>query len=722
MTPEDPRPHRSLDAPRLADLPLEPCEARVERARTTGEVTHEATLESWSPVVTGWEPAPSLVLAHDLEHEPAEAPEARVRFEWDGSTLRAQVPWEVGTDAFGLGEQVGSLRRNGRTYLGWNTDAWCYGEETPALYQSHPWVLALRPDGTALGVLADTPRRFAAVVAEDGVELQVEAEPCRVHLIEGATPADVLRALAATIGTIGRPPRWALGYHQCRWSYESAREVREVAARLRAERVPCDAIWLDIDYMDRRRMFTWDPEHFPDPESLIEDLDDQGFHTVAIVDPAVVADPTDPTCASGLEGRHFVEDAAGRPVRGRVWPGSCHFPDFTRASTRAWWAGRVKALVEETGLAGLWNDMNEPSVFRTPTRTLPEDAVHRGLGGGSHARFHNLYGHLMAEATHAGVRAARPDARPFVLTRAAHLSTARVAATWTGDNQSRWEDLRWSVPMVLSLGLSGQPFCGPDLGGFFGAPDDELFVRWFELGAYLPFCRAHSEETSARKEPWSLGPDSLLLVREALRRRMRLLPMLATAFEDAHRTGLPVCRPLWFSDRRLRRLDDAFLLGDDLLVAPVLEAGASARDVHLPDAPGGWFEHAGDGARIVDAVTTAYAPLGTCPVYARGGSVIVEAATRLHTGEPDTERTWHVYLDREGRAQGRVFEDRGEGLDEIWLERTIRAEATTDGLRFETADAGTLPQPETTRRVRVVGLPEGGVLERDAPLDEAFVL
>ncbi|MDA1266320.1 MAG: glycoside hydrolase family 31 protein, partial [Planctomycetota bacterium] len=690
MTPDDPRPHLAVSVPRLADLPLDEIDATVARTRTTGEVVYAASIETWTPSIAGWTPGESLVLPFPLTHEALEADAPRVRFEWDGRTLRAQVAWAQGTDAFGLGEQVGGLRRNGRSYLLWNSDAWCYGEQTPALYQSHPFVLALKPDGGALGIIVDSPARATALVADDGVEFAVEGEPCVVHLIDADAPAEVLKALAAMIGTAARPPRWALGYHQCRWSYENESEVREVATRLRAERVPCDAIWFDIDYMDRWRVFTWNEERFGDPRGLIEELEDQGFHSVAIVDPGIAVAGDNPACVSGLAGRHFLEDASGQPVQGRVWPGVCHFPDFTRGSTRAWWASLVKELVEESGLHGLWNDMNEPSVFRTPARTLPDDTRHRGLGGGDHVKFHNLYGQLMCEATLAGVRAARPDARPFVLTRAAHLASGRLAATWTGDNMSRWEDLRWAVPMVLSLGLSGQPFSGPDLGGFYGDPDEELFVRWFEVGALLPFCRGHSEKTSCRKEPWSFGKAPLAHVRANLERRMRLLPVFVTLFEEAHRTGLPICRPLWMLDPELRAIDDAFALGTDLIAAPVLEPGVTSREVPLPASAGSWFVHAGDGTRLEGASARIDAPLGTCPLLARGGSVIVEGATRLHTGEPDTERLWHVYLDGNGRAEGHVVEDLGEGSDGPMLERRILVEVRGARLSVDLLDQGSL--------------------------------
>ncbi len=724
MTPEDRRPTRVHAVAPLAECPLDPLPLYRERASTRGPITHSARIETYSPSIEGWSPRrPSPVLTYPLAFEERESVRAdgEVRFEWDHSTLRIQVHWPAGTHAYGLGASPGPLLRNGRSLLCWNTDAWCYGEHTPALYQSHPWLLAQLPGGGSLGLLVDTPRRLLASVARDGVEFAVDGEPCVLHRVEAESPGEVLAALAAMIGPIERPPHWALGYHQCRWSYASADEVRAVATRMRAERIPCDAIWLDIDHMDRFRVFTWEPERFPDPPGLIDALAEQGFHTVAIVDPGIAVDEESDTYRAGREGRHFVEDSQGNAIHGRVWPGVCAFPDFTRASTRAWWASLVRRWIEESGLAGVWNDMNEPSVMRTPTGTLPESAQHRGMGGGEHARFHNLYGHLMCAATVAGIRAARPSARPFVLTRSAHLATSHLAATWTGDNMSRWEDLAWAVPMVLSLGLSGQPFSGPDLGGFFGEVDEELFVRWFELGAYLPFCRGHGEKHSPRKEPWSLGRTALGHVRAALERRMRLLPMLVTAFDQAHHRGLPPCRPLWFDDPDLWEVDDAFLLGDDLLVAPILAPGVSERSVPLPKNGAGWFRHGGEGEVWTGGQAHLEAPLGRTPVLARAGSIIVEAKARLHTGEADTLRTWHVYLDPRGRAEGELFEEPGEGLEEIYLRRRIQARLHGGRLAFHLEDRGEFPQPERERRLRLYGL-EGGPREAVLPLGDSFEL
>jgi len=667
-----------------------------DRARlgttTTGPVTHRCTIETFSCVTADGRtpPQPSLVLRYAPEFDFLESSprKPRVRFEYDGAHVRAQLRFESEPTYLGLGERAGPLARNGRQHLLWNTDAYGAGDEAEALYQSHPWVLALHADGTATGVLFDSIRRGRIACAPDGVEAVFEEEPFDVHVLDADHPLEVLRGLAALMGTTPRLPRWALGYHQCRYSYMSAAELIDVATRMRAERVPCDALWFDIDYMDRYRVFSWNAATFPNPRQLTDSLRASGFHTIAIVDPGVAAQKDDPLYSEGLAGEHFVQRPDGRPAGGRVWPGFCHFPDFTRKETRTWWAGHTEQFVRASGLDGLWCDMNEPALLGAPTRTLREDAVHRGEPSGNHARVHNLYGHLMVTAVRAGLEAARPGERLFVLTRAGHLATAGLAATWTGDNQAHWDDLRFAIPMVLNLGLSGQPMAGPDLGGFIGDPDEELFVRWFELGAYLPFCRGHAEAGSCRKEPWAFGERALDHVRSALEQRMRLLPTLVTLADEAHRTGAPIARPLSFgdpADPALARLEDCFLLGADLLVAPVTERNATTKRVCLPR--GGWYPFPEGGLCLTTREVIVAAPRGTTPVFARAGAIVFTGPALLHTGEPDRERTWNVFLDAEGRAHGVLVEDSGKAPEpearlEVSAKRTgatLELTVTLDG-------------------------------------------
>lgn len=557
------------------------------------------------------------------------------------------LPVAPGTSLYGLGEAGGPLLRNGTIVECWNSDIYGYAVGSSPLYQSHPWLLGVRADGTAFGLLVDTSARCTFDLT-DGIRVTIDGPPAAVVTIERGEPLQVLWALADLTGHMPMPPRWALGYHQCRWSYTPDTRVREVAAEFRRRHIPCDVLWLDIDYMDGFRCFTFNPTTFPDPAALNADLHAQGFHSVWMIDCGIKKDPGYSVYDSGTAGNHWVQDAAGQPVVGSVWPGPCVFPDFTRAETRAWWAGLYKDFLGK-GVDGVWNDMNEPSVFDSPNKTLPLDARHRAdadLGGpGNHARYHNVYGMQMARATRQGFLAAG-RAEPFVLTRAGFLGSQRYAATWTGDNTADWPHLAESVPMVLSLGLSGQPFAGPDIGGFKDRGDGALFARWMGLGAFLPFARGHTARQNGDKEPWSFGPEVEATCRLALEARYRLLPYLESVFSRAHRTGVPVVRPLFFAEpanAALRAEDQAFLLGDDLLVVP--QVAETAR--HTPPALQGLWRELTPRPGWSERAATGELPR----LFVRPGRIVPLAPVKEWVGqEKPADVEFVIALDKHGMA------------------------------------------------------------------------
>ncbi|KAF2308931.1 hypothetical protein GH714_024635 [Hevea brasiliensis] len=418
-----------------------------------------------------------------------------------------------GTSFYGTGEVSGPLERTGKRVFTWNTDSYGYGPETMPLYQSHPWVLAILPNGEALGVLADTTQCCEIDLRKESI-IQFIASASYPVITFGpfASPTAVLKSLSHAIGTVFMPPKWALGYQQCRWSYDSDKRVREIAETFRKKGIPCDVIWMDIDYMDGFRCFTFDQERFPDPQSLVKDLNDMGFKATWMLDPGIKCEEGYFVYDSGSESDVWVQRADGRPFIGEVWPGPCVFPDFTQSKVRSWWASLVKDFIPN-GVDGIWNDMNEPAVFKVATKTMPESNIHRGddeLGGcQEHSYYHNVFGMLMARSTFEGMKLANENKRPFVLTRAGFIGSQKYAATWTGDNVSNWEHLHMSISMVLQLGLSGQPFSGPDIGGFVGNATPKLFGRWMGVGAMFPFCHGHSEKASFDHEPWSFGDEDL---------------------------------------------------------------------------------------------------------------------------------------------------------------------------------------------------------------------
>ncbi|MGD9790365.1 MAG: TIM-barrel domain-containing protein [Phycisphaerales bacterium] len=478
-----------------------------------------------------------------------------------------------GTSFYGTGEQAGPLLRNGKRTTLWNTDAFDYNDTSPSLYQSHPFVLCVRPDGTSVGIIVETTHRCAIDLRRPRAAFFATMGPAPACLvIERDHPQEVVEELARLTGLMPMPPAWALGYHQCRWSYESAERAESIARGFRDRRIPCDCLWLDIDYMRGFRCFTFDDKAFPNPKAFNDSLHERGFKAVWMIDPGLKVDPEYSPYAEASKRGLLITSEHGGEYHGKVWPGDCAFPDFTRADTREWWATQYSDFLAK-GVDGVWNDMNEPAVFDAGEKTMPATNRHAAdddLGGpGDHARYHNIYGMQMVRATRTGIERLRPGKRPFVLTRANFLGGQRYAACWTGDNRSDWRHLRWSIPMALNLSMSGQPFCGPDIGGFVGNADADLFATWMGVGALLPFARGHSIKESVPHEPWSFGETCERLCRLALERRMRLLPYLYSLFHVAATKGTPIVRPVFFDDPknpRLRALDSAFLLGPDILV------------------------------------------------------------------------------------------------------------------------------------------------------------
>jgi len=576
--------------------------------------------------------------------------------------MSVRIEIAPGTSLYGTGSCTGPLLRNGRVTETWNFDNYGYSDPSPNLYQSHPWVLAVRADGSAFGVLADTTFR-TRIDLSDGIRFTADGPAFPLVVIERASPQEVVAALADLTGKIEMPPMWAIGYHQCRYSYYPEARVRQIAGEFRQRKIPCDVIWHDIDYMRGFRCFTFDPQHFPDPKKLNADLHGMGFHTVWMIDPGIKAEPGYFVYDQMMAGDHAVHTGAGKPYNGEVWPGVCVFPDFTRRETRQWWAGLYKDFIGQ-GIDGVWNDMNEPAVFNVKTKTMPEDNVHRpdpefaGPTGSpvTHARFHNVYGRFMVEATRQGVMAANPDKRPFVLSRANYIGGNKFAAMWSGDNTADWQHLEESVPMAINMGLSGQPFTGPDIGGFAGngpsGKEGQLFARWMGFGAMMPFARGHTGKDNIDKEPWSFGAEVEKTCRQALERRYRLLPYFYTLFHEAHTTGLPVMRPLFFADSAdpaLRTEDDAFLLGSDLLVIPQLTPD-SLRVPVLPK--GAWrsFDW-GEGLNV-----------DLPGLRLRAGAILPTGPVQQYVGEKKLdELTLIVALDGEGKASGTLYEDAGDG-------------------------------------------------------------
>ena len=544
-----------------------------------------------------------------------------------------------GETIYGFGAGSGRLRQNESSFRLLNIDT-LLSSMPGRSYSSFPFFLIQR-DRQFTGVFLNASAACDVHVhdgetnpAGPGTEFRfLEPTPLSIDVfVTAGTPAEILDSYTRLTGRPFLPPVWSLGFHQSRWSYRDSARVANLAERFRREDVPCDAIHLDIHYMDRYRVFTWDRTRFPDPEEMHAKLSELGIRTVAIVDPGVAVAPDYPVYAEGLKRGAFCTRSDGTPYQGRVWPGLTVFPDFAQSAVRDWWAEQHRELLGR-GVSGIWNDMNDP-VLKMGKRydPLAEDVHH---GQDRHAAVRNRYANYEADATTLGFAKHQPGTRPFVLTRSGTSGIQKYAALWTGDNVSSWESLRENLTTVLSLGISGVPFSGADIGGFAGRrgllgvfkwrPSAELFVRWMQLGALLPFFRAHTTLYSPDQEPWSFGAQALRICRKHIKRRYRLLPTIYGLFRESSQNGSPVSRPMFFHypETPPERVADQFLLGRDLLVAPVLRKGMRRRPVFLPE--GDWYEYdsgtrlsAGRGGSLV----MADAPLDTCPLFVRAGAML----------------------------------------------------------------------------------------------------
>ncbi|MEV6545975.1 TIM-barrel domain-containing protein [Streptomyces sp. NPDC051665] len=630
-----------------------------------------------------------------------------------GGTARWMQRTEVAADArfFGLGGRASGPRLRDGTYRLWNTDpghAFAPGDDP--LYVTMPVQLVVADAATHL-VFHDTSWDGTVTLreGEEGAgsghdragasELRMDGGPLRCWVMVG-TPARVLHAWASLTGAPALPPAWALGHHHARWGFGSEQEIRRIVAGYQERGLPLDAVHLDIDHYDEHQVFTVDQERFPELPVLAEELRRDGIRLVSVVDPAVKAEPGNAVYDSGTAEDAFVRDASGRLVRGVVWPGEAVFPDFTHARVRDWWGSLYKERLAQ-GFAGFWHDMNEPTSFAAfGESTLPRSARHDLEGhGGDHREAHNVYALCMARAAYEALRELAPQERPFLFSRSGWAGMQTYGGTWSGDVATGWPGLRASLSLVMGLGLCGVPYSGPDVGGFDGSPSPELYLRWFQLGAFLPLFRTHASLRAGRREPWEFGADVLEHARVALVERRRLLPYFMTLAHLARRTGAPYVRPLWWGvpeDRALRDCEDAFLLGDCLLVAPVLNPGSDRRAVQLPR--GRWYDTETEQAYEGPAQILVDAPLSRIPVLARAGAVLpvrgADGGLELEVWAPARGRT----------GGGLVVPDAGDGWDEPEIERYVaRWEGRRVVVERELEDGVSAP----SYPVRVRGLGEG---------------
>ena len=545
----------------------------------------------------------------------------------------------AGQHFYGLGDKTGFLDKRGYDYEMWNTDnPDPHVDSFKTLYKSIPFFMSLT-DSHTYGIFMDNTFRSwfnMGQESEDYYWFGAAGGNLDYYYIAGDSLPQVLERYTYLTGTYPLPQKWALGYHQSRWGYMTQEDVQAIADGMRNNDIPCDAIHFDIDYMQDYKVFTWNQERYHgDPKAFLSSLAARGFKPVVINDPGVKQETGYPVYDEGVEHGYFAKTPEGEVYINAVWPGDAAYPDFGNPAVRKWWGEHEKFLVD-LGVRGIWNDMNEPASFKGP---LPDDVVFSdGERKATHAELHNVYGHFMAQAAYEGLKAA-DGRRPFVITRACYAGSQKYSTVWTGDNHSLWAHLQMAIPQLCNLGLSGLPFAGTDLGGFGSDTTPELLTRWVQAACFSPLFRNHAALGSRPQEPWQFGPEVLDIYRKYVKLRYQWLPYLYDLFYEEERTGAPILRPLVFhypDDETARTCNDEFMVGDRVLVAPVVQQGARRRMVYLPR--GDWYDYWTREKLTGPACFVREAPLDVCPIYVKAGSAIPMAPPQSYVGEaePDT--------------------------------------------------------------------------------------
>ena len=608
---------------------------------------------------------------------------------WQGEAFTVTKSMPQDEHYFGLGDKAGPLDHRNQAFTMWNTDAYAWQESTDPLYKTLGFLLAVRK-GTSYGIVLDNTYRQhwdLGKASADEYSFGADGGEVDYYFIYGPRPKQVVSTFTALVGRAPLPPLWSLGFQQCRYSYFPEKRVREVVETFKQKKIPLDVIYLDIDYQRENRVFTVDQQRFPNFTGMIAEFAKQGVHTIAITDLHIKQEPGYAPYDSGKAIDAFIKNPDGTEYAGRVWPGISVFPDFARKSVRDWWGGLYKDFVKD-GVAGFWNDMNEPSVFAVSTKTVPVDSVDRVEEPGRPVRettqreIHNLLGMLNSQGTYEGLLKLRPNERPFVLTRATYIGGQRYAATWTGDNSSTWNHMRISVPMLQNLGISGFPMVGADIGGYKGSPEADLLTKWLELGAFNPIDRDHTEKGTADQEPWVHGPQHEAIRKRYIEERYRLLLYIYTSMEQATRDGIPLMRPMFleYSDQEPLITEGAwannqYMFGHDLLVAPEPYEFLQDFRVMLPSG-NLWYDY-WTGKMLQPGDLTVKPALDTLHVYVRGGAIIPrQPLVQSTTEKPQGPLELRIYPDR--TCQGSLYMDDGVSFD-YTQGKYLRVDYTCEG-------------------------------------------
>ncbi len=632
---------------------------------------------------------PFSVTLYTKDGEVINQDETGLTTSWVNQSVTTYKKMQDGERFIGLGEKTGPLDRRGNGYTNWNTDAFGYKTDQDPIYSTIPFYIGIHHD-INYGIFMDNTYqsdfnfgasndRFSSFGARGG--------EMNYYLIYHKRLADIITAYTALTGRMKMPPLWSLGYQQNRYSYYPETEVMRIAQTLREKKIPADGITLDIHYMDHYKVFTWDKTRFPDPKAMTDKLKDMGFKITVIVDPGVKIEKGYGVYDRGVAANVFAQYPDGTNYSGQVWPGWCHFPDFTNPKARAWWGTEMKKYGDD-GISGIWNDMNEIASWG---QKMPDNIIFDYDGQkASHMQTHNVYGMQMARSSYEGAKQAF-NKRPFVLTRAGYAGFQRYSAIWTGDNRAEDSHMLLGVRLLNSLGLSGVAFTGMDIGGFTGNGTPSLFARWIQIGAFNPYFRNHTAVNTKSAEPWTFGEEVLEISRNYISLRYKLMPYLYSSFYEATQSGLPLMRSLaidYTFDKNVYdgEFDTQYMFGNAFLVAP-FEGDAKFGKVYFPQ--GKWYNlytgevQTGNQQKLIEV------GLHKLPVYVKQSSIIpMQSLVQSTAQKPTDTLTVHIY---QGDVNNKFvyYEDDGESFayeNGAFYKRVIAYDAASKTITFNKAE------------------------------------
>lgn len=609
---------------------------------------------------------------------------------------------------YGFGEKTGSLDKRGERLVMDNHDM-PYSHNADPLYQAHPYYINIRK-GIAHAIFFDNISRTTFDMEktyEGACYFKAESGDLNYYFIYGPGLDKVLERYTGLTGRMEMPPKWAIGYHQCRYSYKNEKQIKQITEKFRKHKIPCDVIWYDIHYMDGYRCFTFNKKRFPDPAGFNKVLDSKGFKTVTIVDPGIKVDENYRIYQELKENNYYTKREDGNMSKGYVWPGVTTFPDFTLNEVQDWWAEKHKFYFDRN-LDGIWNDMNEPALSINPLFSWPlhvNDMYLDDHGRNTHiSQCRNIYALCEAKATWKGFKKHKPNARPFILTRSGYAGVQRYAAIWTGDNWSNWFNINLANRMCLNLSLSGQSFVGEDIGGhmsikkmLFKIRDEEMFIRWIQSGSFHPFCRVHTTKWTPSQDPFSYGDKAQKISQKYIEFRYALLPYWYTLFREYCESGKPIMRPLFYHspDDEMchhKRYENQFFLGRDMLIVPIGEPSCTEIEVYLPEDK--WINYWTSkqyGGRKIHKIPVA---LNDIPVFIRKGAIIPMQEVLQYTDEKPIETIeLRIFKGNVGVTRTlKLYEDDGVSMDykkkNAFCNLDITCTFTDDGVDLSAELAG----------------------------------